>query len=535
MDGRRRRANYMKQGGLKMYAPWVIWLIAFVKMIYLYAQTGQKGITFYAAALFTVLFVYVLTAAVIPDVLGRMVYFQKSRDCSRNAYRLYHTVTILTLVVLLLICVPGFLLAEPFSKALFGTVQYAFPLQIGLIAVCFLALQQCIKGYLEGSSIPLPGSLSGVVTALVSLITTICLKNICSGAGTRAAAVFRQEDYYYAYAAVCGIGGLAVGAFLGFLFLLFVMLLLRGTIRAELKADETRSPESRKNLLTDYLLLYLPQMFHELLFSALAFGCMIYAFHKGDVSMPLVLLVFMLYMPVVLYAQQLSGYLARQLRVILKKQDYQHARERMAVMGKILFYLILPVCAFLLAQANVVSAAFFDENKEMTQLVQTGCGMSVFLALAICARKLLSAMQRLLFCNGLTLAALLTGYWFFTLLFSSGQHAGNSFLQAVFLTALCLVLADFVMVCKRVRFRADLLRMIVFPLVSAVLTGAVAFLMQMLLLKSLGSIMTLLLSMVICYLLYQVLIIFLGVFQKHEWRQIPFGSLPEALARKLGR
>ena len=36
----------MKQGGLKMYASWVIWLIAFVKMIYLYAQIGQKGITF---------------------------------------------------------------------------------------------------------------------------------------------------------------------------------------------------------------------------------------------------------------------------------------------------------------------------------------------------------------------------------------------------------------------------------------------------------------------------------------------------------
>ena len=66
--------------------------------------------------------------------------------------------------------------------------------------------------------------------------------------------------------------------------------------------------------------------------------------------MPLVLPVFMLYMPVVLYAQQLSGYLARQLRVILKKQDYQHARERMAVMGKILFYLILPVGACLLAE-----------------------------------------------------------------------------------------------------------------------------------------------------------------------------------------
>ena len=87
MDGRKRRANYMKQGGLKMYAPWVIWLIAFVKMIYLYAQIGQKGITFYAAALFTILFIYMLTAAVIPDVLGRMVYFQKSRDCSKNAHR----------------------------------------------------------------------------------------------------------------------------------------------------------------------------------------------------------------------------------------------------------------------------------------------------------------------------------------------------------------------------------------------------------------------------------------------------------------
>ena len=536
MDGRKKRANYMKQGGLKMYAPWVIWLIALIKMIYLYAQIGQKGITFYAAALFTVLFVFVLTAAVIPDVLGRMVYFQKSRDCNKNAHRLYHTVMILTLLVLLLICVPGFLLAEPLSKALFGTVQYAFPLQVGLIAVFFLALQQCMKGYLEGNSIPLPGSLSGIVTALVSLLTTICLKNICSGAGTRAAAVFRQEDYYYAYAAVCGIGGLAVGAFLGFLFLLFVMLLLRRTIRAELKADETRSPESRKNLLSDYILLYLPQMLHELLFSALAFGCMIYAFHKGDVTMPLVLLVlFILYMPVVLYAQQLSGYLARQLRVILKKQDYQHARERMAVMGKILLYLILPVCAFLLAQANVVSAAFFDENKELTQLVQTGCIMAVFLALAICARKLLSVMQRQLLCNGLTVVALFAGFWFFTLLSGSGQHAGKAFLQAIFLTALCLSLAEFAMICKRVRFRADLLRMIVFPLVSAALAGAVAFLMQLLLLKSLGGIMTLLLSAVICYVLYQVLIIFLGVFQKHEWRQIPFGSLPELLARKLGR
>ena len=77
-----------------MYAPWVIWLIAFVKMIYLYAQIGQKGITFYATALFTILFIYVLTAAVIPDVLGRMVYFQKSRDCSKNAHRLYHTVDV---------------------------------------------------------------------------------------------------------------------------------------------------------------------------------------------------------------------------------------------------------------------------------------------------------------------------------------------------------------------------------------------------------------------------------------------------------
>ena len=92
-------------------------------------------------------------------------------------------------------------------------MQYAFPLQVGLIAVFFLTLQQCMKGYLEGSSIPLPGSLSGIVTALISLLATICLKNVCSGAGTRAAAVFRQEDYYYAYAAVCGIGGLAVGAF----------------------------------------------------------------------------------------------------------------------------------------------------------------------------------------------------------------------------------------------------------------------------------------------------------------------------------
>ena len=160
----------MKQGGLKMYAPWVIWLIAFVKMIYLYAQIGQKGITFYAAALFTILFIYVLTAAVIPDVLGRMVYFQKSRDCSKNAHRLYHTVMILTLLVLLLFCVPGFLLAEPFSKALFGTVQYAFPLQVGLIAVFFLTLQQCMKGYLVGSSIPLPGSLSGIVTALIACL-----------------------------------------------------------------------------------------------------------------------------------------------------------------------------------------------------------------------------------------------------------------------------------------------------------------------------------------------------------------------------
>ena len=78
--------------------------------------------------------------------------------------------------------------------------------------------------------------------------------------------------------------------------------------------------------------------------------------------MPLVLPVFMLYMNVVLYAHQLSGYLASQLRVILKKQDYQHARERMAGMGKILFYLILPVCAFLLAQANVVSTAYDGSN-----------------------------------------------------------------------------------------------------------------------------------------------------------------------------
>ena len=84
MDGRKKRANYMKQGGLKMYAPWVIWLIGFVQMIYLYAQIGQKGITFYAAALFTILFIYVLTAAVIPDVLGRMVYSSEEQGLQQK-------------------------------------------------------------------------------------------------------------------------------------------------------------------------------------------------------------------------------------------------------------------------------------------------------------------------------------------------------------------------------------------------------------------------------------------------------------------
>lgn len=57
--------------------------------------------------------------------------------------------------------------------------------------------------------------------------------------------------------------------------------------------------------------------------------------------------------------------------------------------------------------------------------MQTGCIAAVFLALAICARKLLSAMQRQFFCNGLTIAALLAGYWFFYIVIWFGAARGK--------------------------------------------------------------------------------------------------------------
>ena len=393
---------------------------------------------------------------------------------------------------------------------------------------------------MEGIGNAMPGIFADVAAHVVGLIVTILFQPMFAEYGRKVAALMRQDSYAYAYAACSGGLGLLTGGLVSLVFLLLVRSVFGREIKKRIRADEVRKTDSAMDILWNFFAGYVKTAFVENIGVLLAVVLvMMYVGLSQKTANGAGMLytgIAVLILPAGLLAWQISMPFTRQLSAIMKQADFHHAKEKMALCLKILTYSVIPYCAALFALAPTVSKVFFDvQNAEFETLIRIGAGTACLLCFGIFFRQTVSVLLKPYVRN--IYAGLLggSGVVFFLVLEGTGMTGEMSTAYAYMLACLVyLLLAGFVAL-KKIRIYNRLLQSLVMPLVAAIFSAAIGFGLYMILAGKIPEWLLVLLCGVIIYVMHNVVIVVLHVFEAHEWSEVPASGFPVSFAKMIGK
>lgn len=540
MSDRGKKANYIKQSGIRGMVSWALLALFLVKMIYMSYQCGMRAMTFYAFAEVVFVAGYVLFGIAVIPVLKKMVCFQINHGNYKNTAKLYQVIETLLIAIAIILAAVLFLFSDGISVLLFEEKLCSLLFKFIAFSLLFWIIMSGLKGYMEGIGNPMPGVFADIIAHVTGLLVTIISQPAFSEQGRKVAALMRQESYAYAYAACSGALGLLAGGLVGLLFLIVVRYVFGKEIRRRARLDEARKTDSAQDILWNFFGNYFKTVFVEnigVILGIVLFG--LYAHFKGNAldgagMLYIGMVVFAL--PVALLASQLATPFARQLSAIMKQSDFHHAKERMSFWLKLLSYTLAPFLAVSFALAPLLARVFFDvEQENMVAVIRIGILSSALVAYGIFFRKALSVVVKpniRHFCAWLLGGA---GIAFLYVLKFAGMTGEKCAAYAYVLACLLYVLVAAFLVLKKIRIYNRLIDSFLIPAVSAILVAAIMFGIFVLLDTKVSDMILLLLCVVLAYIIYHAVICFLHIFEAHEWKEVPASDLPVAFAKLFGK
>lgn len=537
MGERKKKNNYISYSGSKMAAMAVLFLLLLIKISFMTKRIGAAGISYFALAFSIFFFLFCLNGSMIPDILRKMILFQVNRRSVKNAIRLYRIISNFSMCIALLFGLILFFLSDQISRILFQTVLASLPIKLFALVLVMLVPQQCMKGYLEGISSQIPGIVSMFILAVIDLATTIIIQNSCIEYGQKVAAVMLDQRYYYAYACVSGIIGLAVGSVFSLLFLLLITALLRQMQRERMKQDESKNTLAMTDILGSFLSGSVQSLFPNCFIAALFLCSCILFGHKKPEQMDGIGMLFISLltgMPILLNGAFQGRFAFRQIHSIVRKGDMIHARERMAVQLKTLLCVTLFLSVLLMFSSVSFNALVFDTTTDEMLSVFRGTQLAILvLTLAVMILYITAAftgfgLQFALYLAGVAVFPLMT-----TLFRGSGMQEIMVCVYALLVSGLVPLLFGGFVCFKKSRYREDIIRVFVLPCIAAAALLLVCLLVEKLFYKSIGAAAAFGVSFVIGYLCYMLVLILTRTFDRHEWSELPFSGAAIFLAKKL--
>lgn len=537
MTDKRKRNHYMAQGGPKMWAMYAFLFLFFIKICFMTKKTGVAGIGYFAMAFSVFMLLYFMNGTLIPDIMRKMVLFQVNRRSVRNAVRLYRVISYFSTILSGICSLVMIILSDRISALLFRTPLLSLPIKIFGIALFCMVPQQCMKGYLEGISSQIPGIVSMFILLFIDLVTTFILQNSCMEYGNQVAALMRNQNYYYAYACVSGAIGLAVGSIFSFLFLLLITTLLKQMQKERLQLDETKNSLRTSDILRNYLTNGAKEILLNCFLPLLFFITCIMLSRSESVSMEgagMMFISMFAAVPVLMHGSCQGKFACKQIHSILRKGDYSHARQQIALHLKTMLYSALFVVVFCIFAAKSFCHLFFDvTTDEMLAVFRTAEIAFLLLTIAVMILCIASSYCKNAFMSIVCLCGILVFPVFATVFRNASLDGVRPYVSALLVSGLFMALIGGVVMLQKSHYRDDLIRVFILPCIGGVVVMLVCLIADKIFYQKFGAMTTFLLSLLLSYISYQFVIILTRTFDRHEWNAMPFGNVPVYLAKKL--
>ena len=508
-------------------------IILLVNLLVLSGVIGEHGVGYLAGALECILLLLLLTAYTMPEAMAKLMRARLQKGQSRNARRVWSAALCLSIVYSLFGSVLLGFGADFFMEKLLGVSYSAFTLRLLIPAYILFVFAQTFRGFFQGMGSTVPTGVSKILEKIILFGAGILFCFLFQNYGEKVAAFLVNEEFYSSFASAGVAVGLTVAELFVLLFLFFVYLTNKKSIRTG-NRETLRMSERLSELLYILVITMLPAITATLLGRCTVLGGMALYQHTAGVEpfvgigvcgafygkyLAVILLLVMIFRLSVI---SLEG----QLQSAYRKEEYKYVRERLSY-GVHFLVIQGAFWAVLLATlGDTLMRAFYGGDSGLAgQMLKCGSTLVLFLALGIHFIYVLIGQGRM----NVVLLNLAGGAVVF---FLSGVLCTVVFHAGIIGIVIGLCISWFVIMCgcgfvcmRSMKWRPEWIYLFAIPVGCAALTG----LIEMLLNKAIVSLVGEVLSCLICILagavIYFILLLALRGIRREEFDTFPGGRI----------
>ena len=363
--------------------------------------------------------------------------------------------------------------------------------------------------------------------------------------GLKVSALLKNDMAAYAYGALGAVVGMIIAELITLVYLLVIFIIYSGTWKNQLAQDGARRVEGDGEISGLILgnafptaliavicnsFMLIDQRFFNYCMNRMELGAQragIWGAYYGKFAV-------LTGIGAALVCLSLYGFTGK-IGSAYDKEEYRMMKDRMDSAVKTLCVVAIPIAVFMAVMAQaLVNGLYKGENELAVSLVRGG---SVIIFLYGAAYLFGQLMLKVHMAKEFLISLVISFALHIASLFLMERvlllgAAGILYSTLIFIGLLAVLC--FVFTVKRLKYRQELIHSVLLPALAACIVGLIVMLLNKLLLPAVGNLPTLLITVVIGFVLYMLLLMVLRVLNEGELSVMPFGSVWIKIGRTIG-
>lgn len=542
-----KKSNFLAQGTILVVASFVAKAIGMVYRIPLTNILGDDGNGYYSTANEIYTIILMISSFSLPLAVSRLVAEREYAGQAKNAHRVLMCSLRFAAVSGGVLSLLTFLLGGVITKYVMGVELASYALRVLAPAIFLFALTGVFRGFFQGHGTMVPTAVSQIIEQIVNAVVSVVCAWLMLGYGVKLGEQKGNPELGTALAAAGGTFGTVASVGVALLFMVVIYLGYRKSFKRRMRRDTASKRESDREIYRAIAYTILPIVLSTLVYNistivdqgvfnhilaAKGFTQKQYTTVWGIYSGK-----FRVLMNVPLsIASCLAPSVVPALTEAMADHDLREAGARTRDTIRYTMVFTIPCAVGMAALARPIMMMLYGDNESLALaagIMQSGALLTVLLALSTLTTGILQGlgdMQSPLIHAAIALAVHLGFLALFLIKFEWNIY-GVVYANIIFALIICLLNAWSIR--KMLRYRQEIKKTFLVPVISSGVMGIAVYLVYSLFHLFAGNTIPTLLAVLAGVVVYGVCLVKLGGILEHEIRRLPKGDLLADLLNRM--
>ena len=245
---KKKSSNFLIQGSILAVAGILVRIIGMVYRIPMQNKIGNAAMGMYSSAFYIYNIILLLSSYSLPLAVSKMVSARVALGQHKNAYRIFQSSMIFSLISGSVAGLLMFFGADFFAVKLLNEPGAAYAIKVLAPTVFVMAFLGTLRGYFQGLGTMIPTAVSQVLEQIINAVISIVAAFLLFDMGARVDIAKGTDIYADAYGAAGGTLGTASGALTALIFCFVLFRMYRRILKRQMRRDNTVMLESYGNI-----------------------------------------------------------------------------------------------------------------------------------------------------------------------------------------------------------------------------------------------------------------------------------------------